>query len=139
MPPEEIYNLRQAKSKPVLKEFKAWLENTYPKTPPRGLLGQAIGYALSQWIRLERYIENGCLTIDNNLVENAIRPFAVGRKNWLFSGNPTGAHASSNLYSLIETAKANGIEPYNYLKAVLEKLPMIEAKKDYGSLLPLSQ
>jgi len=85
------------------------------QTPPKGLLGKAVAYTLNQWHRLVGYIEDGNASIDNNMAENSIRPFVVGRKNWLFCGTPEGAQASALLYSLIETAKANKLEPYAYL------------------------
>jgi transposase len=134
--PDEIYQLRQEKSKPILEEFKDWLTRTYPQTPPKGLLGKAMEYCLNQWHKLERYILDGRLKIDNNLIENAIKPFVVGRKNWLFSANPRGAKASAALYSMIETAKANGLEPYRYLRFVFEKLPLAKTQDDYKALLP---
>jgi transposase len=133
---DEIYQLRQKRSKPILEEFKKWLTEKYPQTPPRGLLGKAISYCLNRWGSLERYLEDGRLQIDNNLIENAIRPFALGRKNWLFSGNPRGAEASAALYSLIETAKMNGLDPYWYLRFLFEKLPLAKTKEDYKALLP---
>jgi len=134
--PAEIYQLRQEKAKPVLEEFHKWLLAKVDLTPPRGLLGKAINYTLKYWDRLIRYIEDGRLRPDNNLAENAIRPFVVGRKNWLFNGSPTGAEASSNLYSLVETAKASGLNPYEYFRYLLEKLPHAETKRDYTDLLP---
>lgn len=124
------------KAGPVLKEFKEWLDKTYPLTPPKGLLGSVISYALKQWDRLTRYLEDGRIKPDNNLAENAIRPFVVGRKNWLFSGHPNGAKASATLYSLIETAKANNIEPYRYLRCLFEKLPSARSMDEYKALLP---
>jgi len=134
--PEQIYQLRQEKSKPILEQLKAWLTRMYPQTPPKGLLGKAMEYCLNQWHKLERYLLDGRLKIDNNLIENAIRPFVVGRKNWLFSANPRGAKASAALYSLIETAKANGLEPYHYLRFIFEKLPLAKTQDDYKALLP---
>ena len=133
---KELRDKRVEKAEPVLKEFKEWLDKTYPMTPPKGLLGSAISYALKQWDRLTRYVEDGRISPDNNLAENAIRPFVVGRKNWLFSGHPNGAKASATLYSLIETAKANNIEPYGYLRCLFEKLPSAHSTDDYKSLLP---
>jgi transposase len=132
----KIYELRQEKSKPVLIEFKSWLVNKYNQTNPQGLLGKAISYTLNQWDRLIRYIDDGRIRIDNNLTENAIRPFVVGRKNWLFSGTPKGASASATLYSLIESAKANNLEPYCYLRFLFEKIPFASTEDDYKSLLP---
>jgi transposase len=97
---DQIRSLRQEQATPILDEFKGWLEKRFVQTPPKGLLGKAIAYALHQWPRLIIYLEDGQLRPDNNLAENAIRPFVVGRKNWLFSGHPRGANASACLYSL---------------------------------------
>ena len=133
---DKIYELRQQKSKPILVEFKPWLVGKLTKTNPKGLLGKAISYALNQWDRLIKYIDDGRLKIDNNLTENAIRPFVVGRKNWLFSGTPKGANASAMLYSLIESAKANGLETYRYLRYLFEKIPFATSEDNYKSLLP---
>ncbi len=133
---DDRYQLRQEKSVPLLKQIKKWLDDISPKTPPQGLLGKAISYALNQWERLERYTMNGLLRPDHNLEENAVRPFVVGRKNWLFSATPGGAEASATIYSLIETAKANGLEPYRYLRYMFERLPLAETESDYKVLLP---
>jgi transposase len=132
----ERYQLRQKKAAPLLRQFRKWLEDISPTTPPQGLLGKAVSYTLNQWERLERYILDGLLRPDNNLAENAIRPFVVGRKNWLFAGHPRGADASATIYSLIETAKANDLEPYRYLRYLFERLPMAETEADYKALLP---
>jgi transposase len=134
--PEEIYAIRQAESKPLLDDFEKWLKKKKLQTPPKGLLGKAVGYTLNQWHRLVGYIEDGNLSIDNNMAENSIRPFVVGRKNWLFSGTPEGAEASALLYSLIETAKASKLEPYAYLRYIFEKLPVAVTLEDYKALLP---
>ena len=131
-----ICRLRQEKAKPLLEKFKQWLDAKQPLTPPKSLLGQAIGYTLSNWDKLIIYIEDGRLRPDNNLVENAIRPYVVGRKNWLFSGSPNGAMASATFFSLIETAKANGLEPYAYLRHIFEKLPLAQSHQDLLNLLP---
>lgn len=134
--PQQIYELRQEKSKPILNCFKLWLDEKQSITPPKGLLGIAINYALANWPRLVVYLEDGILLPDNNVAENAIRPFVLGRKNWLFSGHPNGASASATFFSLIETAKANGHEPYAYLKNVFERLPSVQSDEDYQDLLP---
>lgn len=131
-----IYEERQKYAKPILDKFKEWLEEIFPKTPPKGLLGKAIAYTLKQWDRLVRYLDDGRLRPDNNLAENAIRPFVVGRKNWLFSGHPNGARASAALYSLIETSKANQLEPYSYLRYLFDRLPYAKSEDDYKALLP---
>jgi transposase len=133
---DEIYRMRQGEAKPILDEFKKWLSKEILLTPPKGLLGKAIAYTLNQWKRLAGYIKDGCLTIDNNMAENSIRPFVIGRKNWLFSGTPKGAEASALLYSLIETAKANKLEPYAYLRYIFGKLPVASSLEDYEALLP---
>ena len=120
----------------MLTSFKAWLDAKQPITPPKGLLGKAISYALKHWEKLTVYVEDGLLRPDNNAAENAIRPFVVGRKNWLFAGHPNGAEAGATFYSLVETAKANGLEPYNYLRYIFEKLPLAQIDQDYENLLP---
>ena len=132
----ELCELRQQQAKPVLDEFKDWLDEKAPLTPPGGLLGKAISYTLNQWPRLIVYLQDGRLRPDNNLVENAIRPFVVGRKNWLFSGHPRGAEASAFLYSLIETAKANGLRPHAYMRYLFDQLPLAKNEDDYRNLLP---
>jgi transposase len=134
--PEQIKKLRQDQAAPILEEFKAWLEKRSVQTPPKGLVGKAIGYALNQWPRLIVYLEDGQLRPDNNLAENAIRPFVIGRKNWLFSGHPRGAEASACLYSLIETAKANRLEPYLYFRFLFDRLPFAKTEGDFKALLP---
>jgi len=92
-----------------------------PYTPPRGLLGKAMDYTLKRWETLMGYLQDGRLRPDNNIAENAIRPFVVGRKNRLFSNHPRGAEASTAIYSLIETAKANKLVPYSYLRHLLSR------------------
>ena len=134
--PEQIYQERQDKARPILDNFKNWLDKRFLQTPPKGLLGKAIAYTLNEWEKLVRYLDDGFLKPDNNLAENAIRPFVVGRKNWLFSGSPKGAEASAALYSLIETAKANGLEPYLYLRYLFELLPSVQTTDAYKALLP---
>ena len=134
--PEQIVALRAEKSGPILDKLKALLDARATTTPPKSLLGKALGYARKQWDRLVVYLEDGRLRPDNNLAENAIRPFAVGRKNWLFSGHPRGADASAAIYSLIETAKANGLEPYRYLRHLFEHLPTATTDAQRKALLP---
>ena len=132
----DLLRERQEKAKPVLDEFKRWLDIKAEEAPPQSLLGKAITYSLNQWNRLIAYLESAHLTLDNNMAENTIRPFVIGRKNWLFSGTPEGACASAAIYSLIETAKANGLEPYWYLRYLLENLPEAMTEDDYKALLP---
>jgi transposase len=134
--PDQIVELRQEKSKPVLEELEKWLNALSGQTPPKGLLGKAVNYTLKNWPLLVRYLEKGYITPDNNAAENAIRPFVVGRKNWLFSGHPNGASASSGLYSLIETAKACGLKPYDYLRYLFDNIPFAKNETDYEKILP---
>jgi transposase len=134
--PEQMRTLRQKKSKPIIEDFYKWLGKKSLHVVPKSLLGIAVNYTLKQWPRLIKYLDHGEATPDNNAAENAIRPFVVGRKNWLFAGTPAGATASALLYSLIETAKANGLEPYKYLRYLFEKLPFAVSEDDYGRLLP---
>jgi hypothetical protein len=132
----DIWRMRQESSRPILDKIKALLDARLKTTPPKSLLGRAIAYALGQWARIEVYLEDGRLSPDNNAAENAIRPFAVGRKNWLFSGSPRGARASASIYSLIETAKACGLNPHEYLLHVFERLPHTTGEDDLKALLP---
>ena len=103
---------------------------------PKSPLGGAIAYTLGLWAKLTTYLEDGNIPIDNNRIENAIRPFVIGRKNFLFSGSPRGANASATLYTLVESAKANGLEPWAYLNYVFEKLPSAKSDQALLALLP---
>lgn len=134
--PESRLALRQEKSKPILEKIRAWLDRALGGALPKGLLGKALAYLDKNWKKLTVYTEDGRLKIDNNTAENAIRPFVVGRKNWLFSNSVQGAKSSANLYSLIETAKASGLEPYAYLKHVFTKLPQANSVAEIEALLP---
>ena len=132
----ERHQLRQDKAKPILDKLKKWLEKSLPTVPPKTALGKALTYLNNQWPYLEKYLEDGGYPIDNNQAENKIRPFVIGRKNWLFTASQAGAHASANLYSLIETAKANHLEPYSYLRKVFTDIPNAETVDDIDQLLP---
>jgi len=133
---EQMVELRQRKTQPVLDDFFRWLSKKATQVVPKSLLGIAVNYTLNQWSRLTTYLDHGVVGPDNNAAENAIRPFVIGRKNWLFAGNPAGAVASASLYSLVESAKANGLEPYRYLRYIFEKLPFALSESDYEGLLP---
>jgi transposase len=128
--------MRAERARPILDAFHLWLCKRASQTPPKGLLGKAISYALNQWERLLVYLDEPMVTLDNNMAENAIRPFVLGRKNWLFAGTPRGAEASALLYSLIETARANNCEPYSYLRHIFTHLPSAQSLADYEALLP---
>jgi transposase len=134
--PEARYQLRLEKSVPILGAFKKWLDHHLTKTSEQGTIGKAIRYCLNHWVELNNYLKDGRIEIDNNLVENAIRPFALGRKNWLFNGSPAGAKAGAIFYSLIETCKANNVEPYQYLCAMLNRIRECVTEADYRKLLP---
>ena len=133
---DQIKEIRRIKSTPILTEIKAWLDENQKKYPPKTKTGQACQYTLDRWHRLTRFMDLGDAPIDNNLVENDIRPFVVGRKNWLFNDSQRGAHASAFLYTLIQTAKANGHEPYWYLRFLFELLPLTDDDEQVEDLLP---
>jgi transposase len=122
--------LRDEKAKPIWNELRQWLDGTLGQVPPKSLTGKALAYLDKQWPRLIRMLDDGRVEVDNNLCENAIRPFVLGRKAWLFADTPAGADASARIYSLIETAKANGLEPYAYLARVFADLPAAIAAQD---------
>ena len=134
--PEEKTRQRQQRAQPVLDDLKAWLEKNVTRVPRNSLTYQAMQYTLNQWDRLIGYLADGRLHISNALAENAIRPFAVGRRNWLFADTPRGARASATVYSLIETAKANGLEPFTYLHHVLQHIGAASTVEDIEALLP---
>ena len=134
--PEQRLALRQQYAVPILKDLRKWLDKHLMVVVKQSALGEAMFYMDKQWSKLTLYTEDGRLNIDNNRVENSIRPFVIGRKNSLFSDTVSGAKASANLYSLIETAKANGLEPYAYLKHVFTELPKATCFEDIEALLP---
>jgi len=133
---ESKYQIRQQEAEPQLKKLREWLDKTLHTTLAKGLLGKALSYMDKNWRKLTVYTTDGRLSIDNNPAENAIRPFVVGRKNWLFSASVQGAKSSANLYSLIETAKANGLEPYLYLRKLFTELPKATSVEHIEQLLP---
>jgi len=128
--------LRDEKASPIWDELRQWLDGALGQVPPKSLTGKALAYLDTQWPRLIRVLDDGRIEVDNNRCENAIRPFVLGRKAWLFADTPAGAKASARLYSLIETAKANGVEPYAYLKHVFQSLPAANTEADIDALLP---
>jgi transposase len=136
MTPQQRHRLRTRYSRKVLDAIKALLDDYLETTLPGGKLGQALGYLGNQWSKLVRYVENEAWPICNNACENSIRPFVLGRKNWLFSDTVAGAKASANLYSLIESAKANDLDIYRYLIDLFKALPYAKTADDYEALLP---
>ena len=133
---EERLKARQEISVPVLNEFKQWLDKNAGKVMKGGALRKAIDYTLNQWQYLIGYCERGDLMISNIMAENAIRPFAIGRKNWLFADTRKGAEASAACYSLIETAKANNLEPQAYIKHILDHIATADTLEKLELLLP---
>lgn len=135
-PPDQRYATRQQQAKPILDKLKLWMEDSLHTVVPKSAIGKALVYLNNQWDRLVGYLEDGQYPIDNNAAERAIRPFTIGRKNWLFSASQAGAKASANLYSLIETAKANGLNPYDYLQHLFNELPQAQTLEQIEAMLP---
>jgi transposase len=127
---------RQTESTPIMNELQVFLSSNQDRHPPQSLLGKAFAYAVGQWSHMLNYLKDGQVEIDNNFTENRIRPFAIGRKNWLFSDSVGGAKASAMLYSIIQTACGNGLEPYAYLKHVFTHLPASQTAEQIEKLLP---
>ena len=119
---EQRYLIRQEESIPILKEIKAWLDSEILIVLPRSAIGKAIAYMYNRWSRLEKYVSDGRLEIDNNLIENAIRPIALGRKNYLFAGSHEGAKRAALYYSLLGTVRLQNVEPFEYLRDVLTRI-----------------
>jgi transposase len=133
---EQRHRLRNKSARPIWEEMRRWLDRSLGTVPPQMLTGKALGYLDAQSTRLVRVLDDGRLEVDTNLCENAIRPFVLGRKAWLFSATPAGAESSARLYSLIETAKSAGCEPYAYLAHVFAELPKAITLADIEALLP---
>jgi transposase len=136
-PPDQIHQVRQSEAVPLLGQFRRWLEGHFPSLLPQSPLGLAFGYALRNWAALIRYTDNGVLLPDNNLLESAIRPIAVGRRAYLFAAAERGGHVAATMYSLLGTCRLNGVEPYAYLKDVLERLPSYPVNR-LAALLPFN-
>jgi transposase len=133
---ETIYNTRQQQAKPLLEQLKTYLDEKAKTSLPQSPVGKAIAYTLKRWPFLINYLEDGRYEIDNNRTERAIKPFVMGRKNWMFSNSVDGAHISARLFSLIETAKANQVNPFAYLTYIFKELPNCKDIADYEALLP---
>lgn len=131
----ERRRMRQQQSLPILREFRLWIEQAEPRVLPKSPVGQAIGYVLPRWEGLARYCQDGCLAIDNNLSERMIRPCAIGRKNYLFFGSDDGGRAAAVLYSILASAKANQVEPFAYVRDLIDTFAK-HAAPDLTQLLP---
>lgn len=134
----ELTEIRQQKSVPILESLGKWMKEQYIQCTPKSAIGKALAYSIERWQRLSIYAGNGILNIDNNPVENSIRPVALGRKNYLFAGSHEAAHRSAMLYSLLSTCKMNGIEPCNWLRNTLEKIATHPINR-ISELLPHNQ
>ena len=134
--PEVVLKIRQDRSAPILAAFKDWVDKLLPGVPPTSALGKALSYTTKQWPKLVRHLEHPDVPVDNNYLENQIRPFAQGRRLWLFAQNPYGAKASANLYSLVSCARVNGLEPHSYFLHLLEELPKASTADALEALLP---
>lgn len=136
---EDRYKKRLELSKPILDAFLSWLKNlsASDNVAPKYALGTAVNYALEQWPYLQNYLLDGRLEISNNRAERSIRPFVIGRGNWLFCNTPKGAKASAVIYSIIETAKENNLKPINYLTYLFEKLSNMDFKNNPEILINL--
>jgi hypothetical protein len=121
-PAEERCTIRQARARPLLQSFRAWLESCLPKLSQKSETTAAVKYALGRWEALTRYVDDGRLEIDNNAAERALRAVALGRKNYLFAGSDAGGERAATVYSLIGTAKLNGLDPESYLRDVLARI-----------------
>ena len=131
--PEERKAGRLKLSKPKLDEFRLWLDVQSVSALPQSALGKAVGYCLNQWSKLIVFLEDGRLEVDNNRAERAVKPFVIGRKNWLFANTPCGAQSSAISYSVVESAKQNGLNPLSYLTHVFSTLHTI-ASQDTDAL-----
>jgi transposase len=133
--PDQRHQLRQQLSLPILTSLQPMLQSVKERVLPQSPLGKAARYCLAEWAALNRYLSDGRLEIDNNLTENAIRPSAVGKKNWLFIGHPNAGWRSAGIYSIVVSCRRRGIEPWEYLRDVLSRLPAMN-QSELPSLLP---
>ena len=131
---EERKQARIEKEKPILSEFWQWIGQNQGRILPKSALGKAMAYAVNIRKGLEAYLEDGNCEISNNIAENSIRPFTIGRKNWLFCNSTKGAQASAAVYSLIETCKANDVDAFRYLQYVMEQLPNVSFRQNPATL-----
>jgi transposase len=136
--PEERLKGRQLRSRPVVDGFRKWLDSIASAILPKSLFGVAVYYGRQQWPKLTRFLDDGRIELSNNRAERSIKPFVIGRKNWLFANTPRGARTSATIYSIVETAKENGLNPYAYLTYLFEKLPNLKStsEEDLDTLLP---
>jgi hypothetical protein len=136
--PEERLKERNLRSRPIVENLSKWLDEMSVAVLPKSLFGLAVNYGRHQWSKLIRFLEDGRIELSNNRAERSIKPFVIGRKNWLFANTPRGAKASALIYSIVETAKECGLNPYAYLTHLFEKLPNLDSRtnEELDPLLP---
>jgi len=133
---KQLFIARNLYSFSILASLRTWMDRIYSTVPPKSPLGKGLHYASENWSKLNRYLEDPDIPISNERAENAIRPFVIGRKAWLFSDTPAGADASANIYSLVESTKVSGLDPFDYLGIVIAQLPYCSTVEHYERLLP---
>ena len=136
LPEDQFIRARRRAAAPVFRKFKKWLLEVSLAVPSESLLGKAVSYTLSDFQRLVRYLKYAYLVPDNNVAENFIRPFVLGRKAWLFNNTPLGAHASATMYGLVETARANNLDPSHFMYKLFTELPEADTEGKLEKLLP---
>lgn len=136
LPDEELLALRNRDSRPLVARIESWLKEHRDKALPKTALGNAIRYGLEQWPAMKRYLDDARCSIDNNIAERDIKRVVMGRKAWLFADSVDGMEASAVLYSLVQTCIANGVDPYKYFKAIIQKMPYAKSQADLEALLP---
>ncbi len=133
--PQQRHQLRKQTSEPLLPGLRSLVEQARQRVLPESPLGKAARYCINEWPALTRYLEDGRLELDNNLTENAIRPSAIGKKNWLFIGHPEAGWRSAVLYSIVVSCQRRGLDAWNYLRDVLARLPNMK-QSEIASVLP---
>jgi transposase/uncharacterized coiled-coil protein SlyX len=132
------YQYRIEKAKPILDELHAYLTTMHPRIPPKSPLGQAVSYTLNQWTKLNNYLLDGRLENNNNRMERAIKPFAIGRKGWLFADSVAGAEAAATIFSFVETCKYHNVEPYDWFRYALARIPLCKTDEELEALMPFN-
>lgn len=135
---DKRYQFRLKNEKPVLDELHDYLVAMQPRIPPKSPLGQAVFYTLNQWVKLNNYLLDGRLENNNNRMERAIKPFAIGRKGWLFADSVTGAEAAAIIFSFVETCKYHNVEPYDWFRYALAKIPLCQTDEEVDALMPFN-
>lgn len=135
---DDFENKRRNQMEPILEKFHEYLEEKQPLVPPKSKLGEAINYAVNEWDSWTHFLDKWYITPDNNYTERMVKLFVIGRKNWMFSDTLHGAYSSSTMYSLIQTAVANGLNAFWYLRYIFTMLPYVKTEDDLRALLPMN-